>query len=77
MSFAFEFYYRSPANEERETLTIKEVVDGGGQLDYREPESETGGVICLTFAFENRANAETVAVALRMRGEHVEAVFDY
>jgi hypothetical protein len=77
MAFAFEFYYSSPEDEEREAQVIKDVVAGGGQLDYREPETETGGAICLTFDFENRANAETVAAALRLRGQYIEGVFDY
>jgi hypothetical protein len=33
--------------------------------------------ICLTFEFESRAQAESVASVLRQRGEHVEGVYDY
>ncbi len=77
MSFAFDFYYRSPEDKKRETQVIAEVVLGGGRLDFREPTDRVDGPICLTFEFESRTKAESVAAILQSRGEHVEGVYDY
>jgi len=77
MSFAFDFYYRSPEDKKREAQIIAEVLAGGGRLDFREPEDRIGGPICLTFDFESRTQAEAVEAALQRRGEHVEGVYDY
>ncbi|MGC3990223.1 MAG: hypothetical protein QM796_11185 [Chthoniobacteraceae bacterium] len=77
MSFAFDFYYRSPEDMNREEQVIAEVASGGGRLDFREPADRVGGPICLTFDFESRTQAETIAAALQTRGEHVEGVYDY
>lgn len=73
----FELYYRSPEDTARESRIIAEVVASGGRLDYRESADKPDGAICLTFEFENRELAESVAESLRQRGEHVEAVGDY
>lgn len=77
MSFAFDFYYRSPEDKKREARIVAEVISGGGRLDFREPEDRVGGPICLTFDFESRPQAEAAAAALRSYGEHVEEVYDY
>ena len=57
MSFAFDFYYRSPEDTKREARVIAEVVSGGGRLDFREPANRVDGPICLTFDFESRTQA--------------------
>ncbi len=77
MSFMFELYYRSPEDKAREAQILAEVSAAGGRLDYREPADRADGPICLTFEFESREQAESVAESLRQRGEHVESVCDY
>jgi hypothetical protein len=77
MTFMFEVYYRPPEDADREARISSLVNAAGGRLDFREPAPETGGPICLTFEFENRAQAESAAEALRKSGEHVEGVSDY
>jgi hypothetical protein len=77
MSFAFDFYYRSPEDNEREAKVIREVIAGGGRLNIREPADRVDGPICLTFDFESRTQAEALAATLQSRGEHVEGVYDY
>jgi hypothetical protein len=77
MSFMFEVYYRSPEDLPREARLCAAVTAAGGRLDFREPASTAGGPICLTFAFADRAQAESTAEALREAGEHVEGVSDY
>jgi hypothetical protein len=73
----FELYYRSPEDKAREARIVTDVAAAGGRLDCREPADRADGPIVLTFAFESREQAETVATALRERGEHVENVCDY
>jgi hypothetical protein len=77
MSFMFELYCKSPEDAEREARIVADVVAAGGRLDYREPADREGGPIVLTFEFESREQAETIADVLRQRGEHVEGVSDY
>jgi hypothetical protein len=77
MSSMFEVYYRGPEDAARETRLTADVTAAGGRLDFREPSGADGSSICLTFEFESRAQAESVAVTLRQRGEHVEGVYDY
>jgi hypothetical protein len=77
MSFMFEVYYCSPEDLTREARLYAAVTAAGGRLDFREPASKAGGPICLTFAFDNRDQAESAAEALRKCGEHVEGVSDY
>ncbi len=77
MSFMFEVYYRSPEDPSREARLCAAVTAEGGRLDFREPASEAGGPVCLTFEFDSRERAESVAEALRKSGEHVEGVSDY
>jgi hypothetical protein len=77
MSFIFEVYYRSPEDPAREARLCKAVTAAGGRLDFREPASKEGYAVCLTFEFDNRQRAESVAELLRASGEHVEGVSDY
>jgi hypothetical protein len=77
MSFIFEVYYRSPEDPAREARVTAVVTAAGGRLDFREPASEQGGPICLTFEFAHRKQAESAAELLRKSGEHVEGVSDY
>jgi hypothetical protein len=77
MSFMFEVYYRSPEDHAREARLCAAITAAGGRLDFREPASEAGGRVCLTFAFDSRDQAESAAEALRKSGEHVEGVSDY
>lgn len=77
MSFMFELYYRSPEDKARESRIVADVAAAGGRLDYREAAVSSGGPICLTFEFDSREQAETVAETLRERGEHIEGVSDY
>ena len=73
----FEVYYRPPQDAAREARISAAVTAAGGRFDFREPAPEAGGPICLTFEFDNRAQAESAAEALRKAGEHVEGVSDY
>ena len=77
MSFMFEVYYRSPEDPVREARLCAEVTATGGRLDFREPASEKGGPIRLTFEFDDRSRAQSAAAALRRSGEHVEGVSNY
>ena len=77
MSFIFELYYPSPEDKAREARIMADVSAAGGRLDYREPAPSEGDPICLTFEFTNREVAESMAMALRRQGEHVEGVSDY
>jgi hypothetical protein len=77
MSFMFEVYYRSPEDPAREERLCAAVIAEGGRLDFREPAIQQGGPVCLTFEFESRERAESVAETLRKSGEHVEGVSDY
>ena len=77
MTFMFELYYRAPEDEPREAGIIAEVTAAGGRLDFREPAEKPDGSICLTFEFESRELAESVAESLRKQGEHIEGVSDY
>ena len=77
MSFMFEVYYRPPEDPAREERLCAAVTAQGGRLDFRESPSHEGGPICLTFEFDIRERAESVAEALRKSGEHVEGVSDY
>ena len=76
-TFMFEVYYHPPEDAAREARISAAVTAAGGRLDFREPAPQADGPICLTFEFENRAQADAVAEALRKAGEHVEGVSDY
>ncbi len=77
MSCMFEISYAGPEDATRESRLTSEAVASGGLLAFREPAGVDGSSICLTFEFESRAQAEAVAEAWRLRGEHVEGVYDY
>jgi hypothetical protein len=77
MSFMFEVYYRPPEDPAREARLCAAVTAAGGRLDFREPSSKEGAPICLTFEFDSRERAESIAETLRGSGEHVEGVSDY
>jgi hypothetical protein len=77
MSFMFELYYLSPEDKAREARLVDEVVSAGGRLDNRESADRLGGPIVLTFEFDSRVQAEKMAAALRVCGEHVETVCEY
>ena len=77
MSCMFEVYYRGPEDAAREARVTADVTAAGGRLDFREPSGVDGSSFCLTFEFQSRIQAESVAATLRQRGEHVEGVYDY
>ncbi len=78
MSVIFEVYYKSPADEARESRISKVVVAQAGRPDYREcaPEPEIGSV-CLTYEFEDSEAADLAASLLWQRGEYVEGPMEY
>jgi hypothetical protein len=57
----FELYYRGPEDAARESRLTDDITAAGGRLDFREAAAVDGGSICLTFEFESRAQAESVA----------------
>ena len=77
MSVMFEVYYRSPADDRRESDLCQTLATFGGRLDFRETAERPDGSIVLTYEFEDRERAEAAARALRSRGEHVEGPQEY
>jgi len=75
MAWAFDIYYKPPANLGREEALARWVQSLGGRFDYR--EEPVGSGISLTFEFDDIAKAEEAATALRRQGEHVEGPYDY
>jgi hypothetical protein len=76
MGYMFEVYCKPPANPAKEASVASRVAAFGGRLDYREDATEHGGV-CLTYEFDDSANATKAAELLRQLGEHVEGPMDY
>jgi hypothetical protein len=78
MSFMFEVLYKSPADLGREAVISERVSRFGGRLTFREePEAPGAGSVCLTYEFNDRADAAKAASFLRQQGEHVEGPMDY
>jgi hypothetical protein len=78
MSFVFEVYYKPPVDGTREAAASAQASRFGGHLDFREESQRPGeGAICLTYEFDDFAQAEAAAELLRQRGEHVEGPVDY
>lgn len=78
MSFMFEVYYLPPVDPAREEALHGQVARFGGRLDFREvPEPHENLGICLTYEFQELAQAEEAAEFLRHHGEHVEGPVSY
>ena len=78
MSYMIEVYYQRPLDSNRDSRLQNLVTEFGGHLDFREvPADDEPGAICLTFDFEDRAQAEAAAEVLRRQGVHVEGPADY
>lgn len=77
MSFMFELYYHAPEDLEREAPITRVVVAAGGRLQHREQPSDLCKAVILTYEFDSRTVAETVAEVLRQQGEHIEGPMDY
>ncbi len=78
MSYMFEVYYKAPVDSGKESRLAEIVSHMGGALTYREAPPATGSEsVCLTFEFTEFASAQSAAVSLRNRGEHVEGPVDY
>jgi len=70
MSYIFEVYYRPPRNLAREKQMTDQVAQLGGRLDCWEDANGFTG-ICLTFEFEDEAEAQVAVAALRQQGEQI------
>ena len=79
MSWAFEIYYKRPADAAREESIANRVAQFGGRLQHREETSDPGVAdnVCLTFEFGDQVHADQAASDLLQKGEHIEGPFDY
>jgi hypothetical protein len=78
MCYMLEVYYSYPPDEVREAALATSVADFGGRLGYREVPGLNGpGSICLTYEFDDPSQAQSAAIALREKGEHVEGPAEY
>ncbi len=75
MTWAFDLYYKPPANPAIEETLTQRVKTLGGRFDFREEPVGTG--VCLTYEFDDPQKAERAAGLLRQQGEHVEGPYDY
>ena len=78
MTYMFEVYYKAPSDLRKETELTSRVAKLGGRLDLREDPDATGPEsVCLTYEFNDLAQAEEAAELLRQEGEHVEGPVEY
>jgi hypothetical protein len=78
MCYIVEVYYPPPPNDKREAALAASASEFGGRAGFREVGNENGsGSICLTYEFDDVAQANCAAEALRDRGEHVEGPVEY
>ena len=77
-TWMLEVYYQPPNDPVREEKLVQRVIAAGGRLDCREaPDLDGAASICLTFEFDDLANARETGDLLRMLGEHVEGPCQY